>query len=229
MRSDFVIPVNKPLHWTSFDVVNKLRYKLKEFPFEHRVKVGHAGTLDPLATGLLVICTGKCTKQISDIQEGMKTYRGIFKLGSTTPSYDLETEIDNTFPTSHITKQMILDTTSQFKGAIEQVPPVFSALKVNGKKAYEQARKGQMLEMNSREVFIEKFEIHEIQGEEIHFELICGKGTYVRSLAFDFGKKLDSGAHLIQLERTKIGSYELKNAIEIDDFKTYLEKQVYST
>ena len=210
-------------------MVNKLKYAINDFPFENRIKVGHAGTLDPLATGLLVVCTGKCTKQISEIQDGKKTYRGIIRLGGTTPSFDLETKIDQTFPVKHITEEMLIEATKKFTGVISQVPPIYSAVRIKGKKAYEHARKGNRIEMKSREVFIESFTIKKFTNADVHFELICGKGTYVRSLAHELGKILESGAHLIELERTRVGPYALENAIHPEQFRTFLEKHLNTT
>jgi tRNA pseudouridine55 synthase len=206
-----VLLVNKPLTWTSFDVVNKLRYAGK---FK---KVGHAGTLDPLATGLLIICTGKKTKEIDTYQAQHKEYTGTILLGSSRPSLDLETEIDQHYPTDHIKAEDLENARKSFLGKISQIPPLFSAIKVNGKRAYTAARSGQELELKPREVEILYFEIDHSQFPSISFVLGCSKGTYVRSLARDFGLKLGSGAHLTSLVRTKIGDFELKNAYELDD------------
>lgn len=213
-----VLLIDKPLNWTSFQAVNKLRWEIRRAFNIKKIKVGHAGTLDPLATGLLIICTGKMTKQIETFQGQDKEYTGTFTLGSTTPSYDLETEIDNTFPTQHITNNLIQETTSKFIGDIEQFPPVFSALKKDGKRLYEYARSGEAVKVNSRTVRISEFEITAINGLNIDFRVVCSKGTYIRSLAHDFGKALNSGAHLSALRRTKIGSFDVKNAIAPEDF-----------
>ena len=183
-----------------------------------KIKVGHAGTLDPLATGLLIICTGKMTKQIDTFQGQIKTYTGTFVLGSTTPSYDLETAIDQEFPTAHITPALIHKTTAQFIGEIDQFPPVFSALKKEGKRLYEFARAGESVKINSRKVTIEEFKITKIEGLKVNFSVTCSKGTYIRSLAYDFGKALESGAHLSALRRTKIGDFSVEKAISIDTF-----------
>lgn len=207
--------VNKPLNWTSFDVVNKLRYSIKKNGFELK-KIGHAGTLDPLATGLLIICTGKMTKKINQFQELNKTYIGKMKLGITTPSYDLETEIDENFPIEHIDEQLIQEKIKLFEGWIDQVPPMFSAIKVDGKTLYQLARKGKRVEIKSRKVLIEKFLIENKNFPELDFEIVCSKGTYIRSLAHDFGKALNSGAVLTNLCRTKIGNYQLENAWNLE-------------
>ena len=213
-----LVLIDKPLEWTSFQVVNKLRWHIRQAFNLKKVKVGHAGTLDPLATGLLVICTGKMTKQIDTFQGQIKTYTGTFVLGSTTPSYDLETTIDKEFPTSHITTELIHETTGQFIGEIDQYPPVFSALKKEGKRLYEFARAGESVKINSRKVTIKEFKITNIEGLKIDFSVTCSKGTYIRSLAYDFGKALNSGAHLSALRRTKIGDFSVENAISIDAF-----------
>ena len=213
-----VLLIDKPLHLTSFDVVNKLRWKIKHAYKIKKIKVGHAGTLDPLATGLLVICTGKMTKQIDTFQGQEKEYTGTFTLGSTTPSFDLETEVNMTFPTDHITERLIHETTKQFIGDIEQVPPVFSALKKEGKRLYEFARAGEDVEIKSRTVNISAFEITKINQNEIDFRIVCSKGTYIRSLARDFGKALNSGAHLSVLRRTKIGDFNVENALTPEQF-----------
>ncbi len=213
-----VLLIDKPLNWTSFQVVNKLRWKIRKSFNLKKIKVGHAGTLDPLATGLLVICTGKKTKEINIYQGQIKEYTGTFVLGSTTPSYDLETDIDKHFPTEHITKDLIQKTTKQFIGDIEQFPPVFSAIKKDGKRLYEFAREGKEVEIKSRIVSISEFEITNINSLNIDFRVVCSKGTYIRSLANDFGKALNSGAHLSALRRTKIGDFHVENAVSIEDF-----------
>ncbi|MDH7912170.1 tRNA pseudouridine(55) synthase TruB [Winogradskyella sp. SYSU M77433] len=213
-----VLLIDKPLHWTSFQAVNKLRWEIRQAFNIKKIKVGHAGTLDPLATGLLVICTGKMTKQINTFQGQEKEYTGTFVLGSTTPSYDLETEIDNTYPTGHITETLIHDTTKQFIGKIEQFPPVFSAIKKDGKRLYEFARAGEEVEIKSRQVEITEFEITQISNLELQFRVVCSKGTYIRSLAHDFGKALNSGAHLSELRRTRIGDFTVENALTPEEF-----------
>ena len=205
-----VILVDKPLEWTSFDVVKKLKYALKI------KKIGHAGTLDPLATGLLILCTGKKTKEIESYQNQEKEYEGTFVLGQTTPSYDLETEPTNPVDISSITEKDIHEATKSFIGTIEQTPPIFSAVKVDGKRAYSHARKGNKVEIKSRQIRITTFEILEINLPEVRFKVNCSKGTYIRSLANDFGQALGVGAYLKQLRRTKIGSFTVDNASTID-------------
>ncbi|WP_353779171.1 tRNA pseudouridine(55) synthase TruB [Winogradskyella sp. 3972H.M.0a.05] len=213
-----VLLIDKPLEWTSFQVVNKLRWAIRKNFNIKKIKVGHAGTLDPLATGLLVICTGKMTKQINTFQGQEKEYTGTIVLGSTTPSYDLETEINATFPTEHITEERIKATTSTFIGNIEQYPPVFSAVKKDGKRLYQFARAGQDVEIKPRQVTISEFEITKIEGKNVDFRVVCSKGTYIRSLAHDFGKALDSGAHLSALRRTRIGDFKVEDAISPEEF-----------
>ena len=213
-----VLLIDKPLNWTSFQVVNKLRWEIRQAYNIKKIKVGHAGTLDPLASGLLVICTGKMTKQIDTFQGQIKEYTGTFVLGSSTPSFDLETEIDGNFPTEHITESLIHNTTEQFIGDIQQYPPVFSALKKDGKRLYEYARAGESVEIKPRTVSISEFKITNINGLYIDFRVVCSKGTYIRSLANDFGKALNSGAHLSALRRTKIGEFDVKNSLTVDKF-----------
>ena len=213
-----VLLIDKPLKWTSFQVVNKLRWEIRRAFDIKKIKVGHAGTLDPLATGLLVICTGKMTKQIDTFQGQIKEYTGTLVLGSSTPSYDLETEIDHSFPTDHITEESIYNTTSQFIGDIQQFPPIFSALKKDGKRLYEFARAGEAVDIPSRTVSISLFEIIKIEGLNVDFRVVCSKGTYIRSLANDFGKALNSGAHLSALRRTKIGTFDVNVALTPEEF-----------
>ena len=212
--------------WSSFQAVNKLKYILKrKYDLPKKFKIGHAGTLDPLATGLLIICTGKFTKKITEIQAQIKEYTGTIVLGATTPSYDLETEVDATFPTAHITEALILETTHKFLGEIDQKPPVFSAIKKDGKRLYEHARAGEEVEIQSRKTTIYEFEITRIQLPEVDFRVQCSKGTYIRSLAYDFGLALQSGGHLSVLRRTKIGDYSVENAILPDDFEQTLPNE----
>ena len=213
-----VLLIDKPLNWTSFQVVNKLRWEIRIAFNIKNIKVGHAGTLDPLATGLLIICTGKMTKQINTFQAQIKEYTGTIVLGSTTPSYDLETEIDITFSTSHITEELIQETTKQFIGDIAQFPPVFSAIKKDGKRLYEFARAGESVKIKSRQITINTFEITQIALPEIYFRVVCSKGTYIRSLAHDFGKALNSGGHLSVLRRTKIGDFNVSEALSVEKF-----------
>ena len=204
--------IDKPLTWTSFDVVGKVRNSLKPL----KLKVGHAGTLDPLATGLLIVCTGKLTKKIDSYQAEDKEYTGTITLGGTTPSYDLETEIDETFPIEHINEQMILDAAKLFEGDIQQFPPAHSAIKINGERVYEKARRGEEVEIKSRQVRINSFEIEKIELPNVYFRISCSKGTYIRSLAYDFGKALQSGSHLSSLRRTKSGDYHVDNAWNLE-------------
>lgn len=213
-----VLLIDKPLTWTSFQVVNKLRWEIRQRFNIKKIKVGHAGTLDPLATGLLIICTGKQTKQIDTYQGQIKEYTGTFTLGATTPSYDLETAIDKTFPTDHITEELLRETTKEFIGEIQQKPPIFSAIKKDGKRLYELARKGETTEIKARTVTVSTFEITEINLPEVAFRIICSKGTYIRSIAFDYGKALNSGAHLSSLRRTKIGDFSTNNALSVEEF-----------
>jgi tRNA pseudouridine55 synthase len=213
-----VLLIDKPLNWTSFQAVNKLRWAIRQAFSIKKIKVGHAGTLDPLATGLLVICTGKMTKQIHTFQGQEKEYTGTFVLGGTTPSFDLETEIDQTYPTGHISEDLIHKTTEQFIGKLEQFPPVFSAIKKDGKRLYEFARAGEAVEIKSRQVEITEFEITQIDQLELKFRVVCGKGTYIRSLAHDFGKALNSGAHLSELRRTRIGDFKVENGLTPEEF-----------
>jgi tRNA pseudouridine55 synthase len=218
-----VLLIDKPLEWTSFQVVNKLRWHIKQRFGIKKIKVGHAGTLDPLATGLLIICTGKQTKEIHIYQGQVKEYTGTFTIGATTPSYDLETAVDKTFPTEHITEEILQQTTQQFIGDIQQKPPIFSAIKKEGKRLYELARKGETTEIKARTVNITEFEITKVNLPEVTFRVVCSKGTYIRSLAFDFGKALGSGAYLSALRRTKIGNFSVEKASSIDHFIENLE------
>ncbi len=214
-----VLLIDKPLNWTSFQVVNKIRWLIKQQFNIKKIKVGHAGTLDPLATGLLILCTGKFTKKIETYQAQVKEYTGTITLGATTPSYDLESEIDQKFDISGISETDILKNTQQFLGKIQQQPPIFSALKQNGKRLYEYAREGSKIEIPSRAVTITEFEITKIELPCIEFRIVCGKGTYIRSLAHDFGKSLNNGAHLSSLRRTKIGEFRVEDAISVLEFE----------
>ncbi len=214
-----VLLIDKPLTWTSFDVVNKIRYAGK---FK---KVGHAGTLDPLATGLLILCTGKKTKEIDIYQGQKKEYTGKIILGKSTPSFDLETEVDKEFPIDHINSEMIETARKSFIGLIQQTPPVFSAIKVNGKRAYTAARAGVEIELKSREIEILEFDINTKNFPEIGFRVVCSKGTYIRSLARDFGLALNSGAYLSSLRRTKIGDFSVENAYSVDIFVNILKAE----
>jgi tRNA pseudouridine55 synthase len=217
-KNGYVLLIDKPLNWTSFQVVNKLRWHIRQKFGIKKIKVGHAGTLDPLATGLLIICTGKFTKKINEYQGQIKEYTGEFTLGATTPSYDLETEVNETFPILHITKELIEYTAKQFVGEIDQIPPIFSALKKDGKRLYELARAGETTEIKSRKINIAEFEITKIDLPKVNFRVVCSKGTYIRSLAYDFGKSLNSGAHLSILRRTKIGDFKVGDGMKIEEF-----------
>ncbi len=213
-----VLLFNKPLTWSSFDLVKKVRNTIKSNLNIQKIKVGHAGTLDPLADGLLIICTGKFTKKIDKIQGQKKVYTGEITLGGTTPSYDLETEIEGTFDTSHITEELIHNSCKKFEGKIMQKPPIYSALKREGKRLYQHAREGSKIEIKEREIEIESFKITSIEMPKLKFEVVCSKGTYIRSLAYDFGKELNSGAHLSALRREKIGDYYLSHAFSLNSF-----------
>lgn len=213
-----VLLIDKPLGWSSFQAVNKLKWAIRKRFGLKKIKIGHAGTLDPLATGLLIICTGKFTKKIPDYQGQTKEYTGTITLGSTTPSFDLETEINELFPTAHITEDLITRTTSQFIGEIEQAPPVFSAIKKDGKRLYEYAREGKEVTVKKRKVLVNSFEITDVRLPEVDFLISCSKGTYIRSIAHDFGKALDSGGHLSKLRRTKIGDFNVNIAQDPEVF-----------
>jgi tRNA pseudouridine55 synthase len=219
-----IILIDKPLDWTSFQVVNKIRWLIRSTFGIKKIKVGHAGTLDPLASGLLILCTGKMTKSIEQFMGQEKEYTGTFTLGSTTPSYDLETEIDNTFPTDHITEELLHNTLDQFVGTIDQYPPVFSALKKDGKRLYEFAREGIEVEIPTRKVNIRSFELTQKALPKVDFKVICSKGTYIRSLVNDYGKALNSGAHLSALRRTRIGEFNIEQAVSIEDFEKQIKK-----
>ncbi len=213
-----VILIDKPLKWTSFQVVNKLRWEIKKKYNLKKIKVGHAGTLDPLATGLLIICTGKFTKKIDQFQAEIKEYTGTITLGATTPSFDLETQIDQHYPTDHITKDLIHRTTQNFIGVLDQTPPIYSAIKKDGVRLYELARKGETTEIKSRKIEINTFEITSVNMPNVEFRVVCSKGTYIRSLANDFGKALKTGGHLSSLRRTKSGSFNVINSLTPEEF-----------
>ena len=218
-----VLLINKPLHWTSFQLVNKLRWLIKRKLGIKKIKVGHAGTLDPLASGLMIICTGKKTKEISQHQAAEKEYIATLKLGATTPSYDGETEETYFYPTKHVSKELIISVCNRFVGEIEQAPPIFSAIKVKGKKLYESARKGNKVEIKPRIIRIKELEIINIDLPYIKLRVACSKGTYIRSLANDLGKAMNTGAWLCELQRTKIGLNSLKNAIDVNDFQQMIK------
>lgn len=217
-----VVLINKPLAWTSFDVVNSFRYFIKSKLGFGKLKVGHAGTLDPLATGLLIICTGPFTKKIEEFTEYEKEYTGTFVLGATTASFDMEKPVDRTFPTGHITEELLLLAARQLTGTLQQVPPIFSAVKIDGKHAYEYARKDKELILPPKEVTISEFEITRIALPEVDFRIVCSKGTYIRAVARDFGLAARSGAYLSILCRTRVGPYLLSNSWEMNAFKEFL-------
>ena len=210
--------INKPLQWTSFDVVKKIRNTLRVALQVKKIKVGHAGTLDPLADGLLIVCTGKFTKRINEFQAQEKEYTAEFTLGATTPSFDLETEVNETFEYNHITEDMLKTTAESLTGNILQKPPIYSAIKQDGKRLYEYGRKGDYVKIKERMVHVSKFELVKVEMPKIHVKIVCSKGTYIRSLAQTFGKNLNSGAHLSQLTRTRIGKFALSQAIDIQEF-----------
>ena len=219
-----VVLIDKPLTWTSFQVVNKIRWEIRQRFNLKKIKVGHAGTLDPLATGLLILCTGKFTKKIDQYQAKIKEYTGEITIGATTPSYDLESEINAQFPIDHITQAMVYNATRQFIGEISQKPPIFSALKKDGKRMYELARAGEEVEVVARKISISEFEITNIDFPKIQFRVVCSKGTYIRSLAYDFGLALNSGAHLSALRRTKIGEFSVQDAYSLEDYIKLLQE-----
>ena len=224
-----VLFFNKPLKWTSFDLVNKFRYKLSRKLKVKKIKVGHAGTLDPLATGVMIVCTGKATKRIDEFQYQTKEYIATLKLGETTPSFDLEKEVDAVYPTEHITRELGEEVLKTFVGVIQQVPPVFSACKVDGKRAYELARKGEEVELKSKTLIIDELELLECELPVIKIRVVCSKGTYIRALARDIGTALNSGAHLIALERTRIGDVTLDMCMNPEDIDKFLDEEVVVT
>lgn len=218
-----IILVNKPYRWTSFDVVNFVRNYIKSQPGLKKIKVGHAGTLDPLATGLLILCTGRMTKQIEQFKEFDKEYTGTFTIGATTPSYDLETEINQSFSFEHVTEETIHATAQELTGNYEQLPPMFSAVKIKGVRAYEYARKEQKITIKPKQVSVPSFDIISIELPVITFRIVCSKGTYIRAIARDFGEKLQCGAYLSSLCRTRIGIYSLKDAYELECLRKILQ------
>lgn len=221
-----VLYFNKPLKWTSFDLVNRFRYKLSRKLKVKKIKVGHAGTLDPLATGVMIVCTGKATKRIDEFQYQTKEYVATLKLGETTPSFDLEKEVDAVFPTEHITQSLVEEVLKQFVGTIEQIPPVFSACKIEGKRAYELARNGEDVPLKAKTLIIDEIELLECNLPVIKIRVVCSKGTYVRALARDIGVALHSGAHLIALERTRIGDVTLDKCMTPDDIDAFLDREI---
>jgi len=226
-----ILYFDKPLHWTSFNLVAKVRSALCRKLGVKRLKVGHAGTLDPLATGIITICTGKATKRIDELQAHTKEYVATLQLGATTPSFDLETSVDATFPTKHITEQMVQETLTQFQGRIEQVPPAFSACKVDGHRAYDLARKGKDIQLKAKVLVIDEIELQDFNAEtmQMTIRVVCSKGTYIRALARDIGKALQSGAHLIALRRTRVGDIRVEECMKMEDFPQWLERQEIET
>lgn len=220
-----VLYFNKPLTWTSFNLVSKVRYHISRRLKVKKIKVGHAGTLDPLATGVLIVCTGKATKRIEEFQYQTKEYVATLQLGATTPSFDLETKVDATYPTEHITREMVETALKRFIGSIEQIPPDFSACKIDGKRAYDLARAGKEVELKPKTLVIDEIELLNYELPVIKIRVVCSKGTYIRALARDIGAALDSGAHLIGLERTRIGNITLEDCMEIESFPDWLQSQ----
>ena len=220
-----ILAFDKPYRWTSFDVVGKVRWIICRHLGVKKLKVGHAGTLDPLATGVLIVCTGKATKRIEELQAGTKEYLATIRLGATTPSYDLEKPIDATYPTEHITREMVEQVLERFKGKIEQVPPTFSACKVDGKRAYKMARKGDEVELKPKTLVIDEIELTECNLPDITIRVVCSKGTYIRALARDIGQALESGGHLIALRRTRVGDFKAQDCLNPEQFKEWLENQ----
>lgn len=222
-----ILAFNKPYEWTSFDVVSKVRNRVRNKIKVKKLKVGHAGTLDPLATGVLIVCLGKATKRIEELQSHTKEYVATLRLGATTPSFDLETEEDATYPTEHITEDMIRDTLKQFEGNIMQIPPIYSAVRVEGKRAYELARSGKDVELKAKPLFIDEIELMQcdLENKKMMIRVVCSKGTYIRALARDIGVALKSGAYLTDLCRTRIGDYKLADCLNVETFEEWLDKQ----
>lgn len=220
-----ILCFDKPLTWTSFDLVNKVRYLIKRQLNVKKFKIGHAGTLDPLATGVLIVCTGKATKRIEELQYKTKEYVATLKLGATTPSFDLEQEVDALYPTEHITREMVEETLKRFLGEIQQIPPSYSAVKVNGKRAYDYARKGDEVELKPKTLVIDEIELLDCQLPEITIRVVCSKGTYIRALARDIGLALNSGAHLTALRRTRIGEIRVEDCLSIESFQSIMNEQ----
>ena len=212
-----ILLIDKPLGWTSFDAVKRVRGALTRRMKVKRLKVGHAGTLDPLATGVMVICTGRATKRIDQLQAGVKEYIATLSLGATTPSFDLETEVDATYPIDHITRQLAEETLQKFVGSIEQIPPAFSAVKIDGQRAYKMARKGQTPELKAKTLVIDEIELLDFAPDRLTLRIVCSKGTYIRALARDIGEALGSGAHLTALRRTRVGEFTIDRCMSVDD------------
>lgn len=223
-----ILYFDKPLHWTSFNLVAKVRSALCHKIGVRKLKVGHAGTLDPLATGVVTICTGKATKRIDELQAHTKEYVATLQLGGTTPSFDLETSVDATYPTAHITKELVEEALTHFLGRIEQVPPAFSACKVDGHRAYDLARKGKDVQLKAKILVIDEIELQDFNPEtmQMTIRVVCSKGTYIRALARDIGEALQSGAHLIALRRTRVGDIRVEDCMNVEDFPKWLEEQI---
>lgn len=226
LQAGHKIYINKPLTWSSFKLVNVFRYKASKHLGVKKLKVGHAGTLDPLATGVMVLCTGKATKEVEELQQGIKEYVATIRLGQTTASFDLETPVDAHYPTEHITEEMLRQTLANFIGEIHQTPPIFSACKVAGKRAYDLAREGKEVQLSSKLIHIHEIELLSYQCPEIELRILCGKGTYIRSLARDIGIALSSGAHLVALRRTRVGLAYLEQCIQVEEIDEWLDKYV---
>lgn len=224
-----ILVFDKPYRWTSFDVVGRVRGQMCRHIGVKKLKVGHAGTLDPLATGVLIVCTGKATKRIEELQAGTKEYIATLRLGATTPSFDLEKPIDATYPTEHIDREMVEQVLQRFKGTIEQIPPEFSACKIDGKRAYELARKGKEVELKPKTLVIDEIELTDCSLPDITIRVVCSKGTYIRALARDIGQALNSGAHLTALRRTRVGDCKIEDALDPEHFKEWLETQEIET
>lgn len=222
-----ILCFDKPLRWTSFNLVAKIRSQLCHRLGVRKLKVGHAGTLDPLATGVMVVCTGKATKRIDELQAHVKEYVATLQFGATTPCFDLEKPIDKTYPTAHITEALVRQTLGKFLGRIEQVPPAFSACKVDGKRAYDLARKGKDVELKPKVLVIDEIELQDFNPEKMQatIRVVCSKGTYIRALARDIGEALDSGAHLISLRRTRVGDVRVEDCLRVEDFPDWLQQQ----
>lgn len=218
-----ILYFDKPLRWTSFDLVNKARNIIRYQLGVKKLKIGHAGTLDPLATGVMIVCTGKCTKQIDTFQYQTKEYVATLQLGSTTASFDLETEVDGVYPTEHITEELLKETLSKFIGEIKQVPPAYSAVKINGKRAYQYARKGEEVEIKPKTLVIDEIELLSFADNVVTIRVVCSKGTYIRALARDIGLELNSGAHLIALKRTRIGDVKVDDCVSIEKFESMIQ------
>ena len=230
-KAGTILSFDKPLEWTSFGLVSKVRYLLCKHIGEKKLKVGHAGTLDPLATGVLIICTGKATKQIYTLQAKTKEYIATLQLGATTPSFDLETPVDATYPTSHISRERVEEALTRFIGRIEQVPPSYSACKVDGKRAYDLARQGKEVELKAKVLVIDEIELQQFDADAMQatIRVVCSKGTYIRALARDIGLALESGAHLTVLRRTRIGDYKVEDCHSLETFQQWLETQTKVT